>query len=114
MSSVDAQSVTLELEVDGASSNETTLFREGRWVGEGSFESISVTLGSREEGHGFGLSEVVSVVVVIGVGVASNLAADAVRAAVGRVIHSVRGRRQIGDGSPDGLRGVIEADREDE
>ncbi|UWZ34543.1 hypothetical protein Drose_25375 [Dactylosporangium roseum] len=105
-------SIVLELEVDSTPHAETTLFREGSWVGDGPLESITIRLDGREPGHGFGISEIVTIVVSIGASAASDLVADAVRASVGRIIRSVRGRRSVGDGSRDGLEDVIEAERD--
>ncbi|WP_165949792.1 hypothetical protein [Micromonospora sp. KC207] len=105
-------SLILELEVDSTPYAETTLFREGVWVGDGPMESITIRLDGREPGHGFGISELVTIVVSVGAGAASNLVADAVRAAAGRIIRSVRGRRSVGDGSREGLEDVIEAERD--
>ncbi|MGN2638285.1 hypothetical protein ACTD5D_19240 [Nocardia takedensis] len=109
----DRQNLTLRLEIDGAPGPETTLFEQREWIGEGRFEAIAITLTGEEDGHGFGVSEIVTIAIAIPVGVATNLVTDAVREAVGRVIRSVTGRTRSGDGSREGLNGVIDSDRVD-
>ncbi|WP_109524840.1 MULTISPECIES: hypothetical protein [Nocardia] len=107
------ETFTLELEIDGAPGAETALFEQRGWVGEGRFEAISISLDSEEDGHGFGVSEIVTIIVSIPAGVATSLVTDAVRTAVGRVIRSVKGRTRHGEGSREGLNDVIDSERHD-
>lgn len=107
----DRHTITLELEIDGSPGPETPLFEHKLWTGEGRFDAITITLDNEEDGHGFGVSDIVTIAVSIPVGVATTLVTDAVRTAVGRVIRSVKGRTRAGDGSRRGLDDVIDSDR---
>jgi hypothetical protein len=64
-----------------------------------------------EAGHGFGLSEVVTVVVTISTGVASDVVAGALREALGKVIRRAKGKTSRGDGSIEGLSDLVAKER---
>ncbi|MBY8882640.1 hypothetical protein [Actinacidiphila acidipaludis] len=106
-----ATTVRLELELEGTDAH--LLFADGdTWLGSGPYAGVTVRLLEREEGHGFGLSIVVTVLVSIGVNVASNVVADAVRSAAGRLVIRARGRHGASDGSAEGLEGLVEDERD--
>jgi hypothetical protein len=98
--------IFLELEIDPPLPD-GELFAAGVWRGDG----IVIELQQQEDGHGFGFSEVVTVALSIAGGVTSDLAADAVRQAVRKVIRKARGTARRSDGSPEGLRDLIESER---
>ncbi|MFD9572682.1 hypothetical protein ACFWBI_22905 [Streptomyces sp. NPDC059982] len=66
----------------------------------------------RGKGHGFGLAEVISVSVLIGSGVASDLAASLVRSGIKAIIRRVRGSQGDTDGTQESIAQLIERERE--
>jgi hypothetical protein len=104
----DAARILLDLELDGP--DPFPAEPGHRWEAG----AVSVELVRTETGHGFGLSECVTVLVSIAAGASSDLAADAVRTAVKRVVRRARTDRRSGDGSREGLTDLIEAERADD
>ncbi|MEU1453908.1 hypothetical protein [Streptomyces avermitilis] len=66
----------------------------------------------QEVSHGFGLAEIVTISVMVGSGVASELIASCVKSSVKAIIRRVAGRNNESDGSTSGLTAVIEAERQ--
>lgn len=106
----EASTIELHLEVDGSANSEPVLSDE-TWAGSGSYAGIEIRLIAREEGHGFGLSEFITIAISIASGASSQLVAEAVKEAVSRLIIRVRGRSVEGDGSQEGIAGVVEDER---
>jgi hypothetical protein len=104
--------ITIELEVDSIDDGDRSRMRPGvlSRVGEGA-DAIVIELAQTEVGHGFGLSEVVTIVVSIGVGASSDIVADAIRAAIGKVIRRSKAGSRHSDGSREGLTELIEGER---
>ncbi|MFF2902023.1 hypothetical protein [Streptomyces sp. NPDC057966] len=65
----------------------------------------------REKGHGFGLAEAISVSVVIGSGVASDLAASFVRSGIKAIIRQVKGSQGETDGTQESIAQLIDRER---
>ncbi|WP_117212641.1 hypothetical protein [Allorhizocola rhizosphaerae] len=106
--------VTLELEVDATLLEHGNALLDGEtWIGSGPMEGVTISRAGGEAGHGFGFSEVVTVVIAIGSGVASQLIADALRKAASATIRKARGRARQSDGSLAGLTELIESERGD-
>lgn len=111
------QQVELELEVE-ASDSPSPLIDGGTWSAVvtgagGDSATVSFTLSDTEDGHGFGATEIVTVVVSVASGVASDLIAGALRDAVGRVIRRARARTSAtaSGGAPGELADLLEAER---
>jgi hypothetical protein len=86
---MEQRSIELEIETDVRMSDLDTLAEGYRWDGEGEHEGIAVEVRSLE-GHGFGLTEVLTIVVSVGVGASANLLSDAIKLAVKGVIRRAR------------------------
>lgn len=80
----------IEVEADVKSSAVELLENGVDWYGDEKFKNINIQLRRSEEGRGFGLTEVLTVVVSVGVSVSSDLIDEAIRTAVGGVIRRVR------------------------
>lgn len=104
--------MSVELEIDAFDEDDDLLIGHKVLLQEGhGAERLIVELEGGEPGHGFGLSEVVTIAITIGSGVSSQLAADAVRSGVQRVIRRARVRSLHSDGSREGLAELIETER---
>jgi hypothetical protein len=79
----------------------------------GNPSTASIKVSDKEDGHGFDITEVVTVVVSVASSAASGLVADAVRTAVGRVIRKVKARRsaRTSGGAPEELRDLLDEER---
>ena len=99
----------MECEVDSDYSF-TELMRLG-----GTFESNGVRLqiAPAEEGHGFGLTEVVTIAVTVATNVSSAVIADAVLEATKDRIRRVRAKGKQSDGSKSGVESVVDAVRQE-
>jgi hypothetical protein len=106
----DVDVITIELEVD-AGREDGSATPGPLWRGGDGDEAIGVDLAAAEAGHGFGLSEVITIVVSVGAGAASDLAADAIRTAVKKVIRRSRAGSRHSDGSREGLTDLVEGER---
>ncbi|MGW3965742.1 hypothetical protein ACWED2_38390 [Amycolatopsis sp. NPDC005003] len=65
----------------------------------------------QETGHGFGLAEIVTVTVLIGTNVTSDLAASYIRDGIKAVIRRVKGPNRETDGNQESISKLIEAER---
>lgn len=99
------QTLRLEVEVDRADRTHDDAMELSPQPG------LVVRVDSVEEGHGFGISDLVVVVVTVSEDVASELVASAIIVAVAGVIRRVRGRAGKSDGSPKELRDLVELER---
>ncbi len=104
--------IRLDLEVDSTAELNELYGRQFALVrGE---DDLVIEVDPPRQGNGFGLTEVISIGIVIGTGVAVELVADAVRSLVKATIRRVRGRHSEADGSATGLATVISAELENE
>ncbi|WP_157979531.1 hypothetical protein [Kribbella monticola] len=80
------------------------------------FEADDLRLEFRpsDEGRGFGLTEVVDIIVEVGVAVTSTVIADSIRSSIKGVIRRARSRGHRSDGSPEGISELIEKARSEE
>jgi hypothetical protein len=102
-----SDSIELELEVD-VDLRSLDQVREGfRWEGDGPYSGIVIDVRS-EQGHGFGLTELVDVAIAVGTGVSADFIADAIRAAVKGTIRRVR-RKRAGDSAKPASDGELES-----
>jgi hypothetical protein len=105
---IDQETIVIEVEADV---DQRFLQEIGsgalHWVDPEKRDDVELTISPAEEGYGFGLTTLLTVVVSIGIGASSDLAADAVRAAVKGVIRRARRGQDQSDGSPMGLSGLI-------
>jgi hypothetical protein len=67
-----------------------------------------------EAGYGFGVVELLTLIVDIGVGVSSDFASDAIRSGIKRVIRRCKVGDDMCDGSQDEIAGLIDRVREAE
>ncbi|MCX5115403.1 hypothetical protein OOK13_44685 [Streptomyces sp. NBC_00378] len=72
---------------------------------------ISLKVVAVEEGHGFGVSEIVTIALSIAGGVASDVIASSLKSATRGVIRRVRSRRSRSDGSIEGITELIDRER---
>ena len=86
----DTDVITIELEVDAAGDGTAQLQPGIPWRPAEHTDAVVIELAEAEAGHGFGISEMVTIVVTVAAGASSELAADAIRAAVGKVIRNAR------------------------
>ena len=107
------QTITLEMELDAGPELDAFLarFAEEGWTGVGEQQGISIVLENAEEGLGFGISTAVTIVVSVGLGVASDLVAGAIREATPTVIRRVKASRRRSDGSQEGITELLEEER---
>jgi hypothetical protein len=105
------ESIQIELEIDplqnglpgGALINvNDRLFTEN---------AIVVQVVASEEGHGFGVSEIVTIALAVGTGVTSDVVASSIKAAAKGVIRRARTRKSRSDGSIEGMTDLIERER---
>jgi len=100
--------MTIELEVDAAGDGMVQLQPGIPWQTAEHPDAVVIELAEAEAGHGFGISEMVT----IAAGASSELVADAIRAAVGKVIRNAKTKsRQYSDGSREGLTKLVEGER---
>jgi hypothetical protein len=96
--------ITIELEIDAANAGATEIRPGILWEDGGHPGGVVIELVEAEAGHGFGISEMATIVVSISAGASSQLVADAIRAAVGRVIRTAKAKSAArSDGSREGL-----------
>jgi hypothetical protein len=108
----DTDVMTIELEVDAAGDGTAQLKPGMPWWTAEHPDAVVIELAEAEAGHGFGISEMVTIVVTVAAGASSELVADAIRAAVGKVIRNAKTKsRQYSDGSREGLTKLVEAER---
>lgn len=90
------ESISVRLEVDVSPSDRGRLSTGSQWSGEGTYDGFHVDV-LPVRGHGFGLTEVVDVVVVFGgplvAGVTANLVTDVVKMAVKGTVRRALARR---------------------
>jgi len=72
---------------------------------------VAVHIEKSEDGHGFGVSEIITIGVAVASGVASDLVASAITEATNGVIRRVRSRRGRSDGSVEGIAGLVDDER---
>ncbi|WP_426509105.1 hypothetical protein ACPPVO_00375 [Dactylosporangium sp. McL0621] len=99
--------IELELELESSRRPDSPL-SSGAWIGHDRYEGIEITVNGREDGHGFGFSEIVTIAMSVASGVTIDLLSDAIRTAAGGAIRKVRGRRRRSDGSAEGVAGVLQ------
>lgn len=107
----DTDIITIELEIDVGDDGPLRIQPGVPWRSAEDTEAIVVELAETEVGHGFGLSEALTIVVSVGVGTSSQLVADAIRTAIGKVIRRSKTRSRQTDGSREGLTKLIEDER---
>ncbi len=110
--SINHTRIRLDLEVD-STAELTELYGRQFALGRDE-EDLLIEVDPPQQGNGFGLTEVISIGIVIGTGVAVELVADAVRSLIKSAIRRVRGRHSEADGSATGLATVISAELENE
>lgn len=101
-----ATHIELLLEVDSTDELENVyggLFEFGE--GDARF---TIRVGDPQPGNGFGLNELLTVALEIGVGVTIEVVAAAITATLKTVIRRVRGKRGESDGSPEGIEALVE------
>jgi hypothetical protein len=104
--------ITIELEIDAANAGATELQPGILWKDGEHPDGVVIELVEAEAGHGFGISEMATIVVSISAGASSQLVADAIRAAVGRVIRTAKAKSAArSDGSREGLAKLVEGER---
>ncbi|WP_461164462.1 hypothetical protein [Arthrobacter sp. R4-81] len=82
--------------------------REGFcWQGTGELADIMVDVRPTDEGHGFGLTELLEVAITVGATVSADLIADAIRAAVKGTIRRVSRGDQEEDGTKSGIKRIV-------
>jgi hypothetical protein len=74
---------------------------------------VILRLEGAEEGHGFGVSEVVTIAVTVATGTTSSLAAAAIKEATKGVIRRARTKKHRSDGSDEGIADLIENERQE-
>jgi len=74
---------------------------------------LKIELLEPETGYGFGLAEILTVVVSVGTGVTSDLAAASIRDGIKAVIRRVRGSKGEADGTQESIKKLIDRERED-
>lgn len=105
----------LEVEVESADeANLDQLSTESGFVyGNQESGQVQIRLLSREIGHGFGFSEVITIAISVGAGASSDLVADAIRSGVKGIIRQCKTGSRTSDGSRAEISRLIdEADRE--
>lgn len=108
----DVDVISIELEIDASPGDGSPIPRSGRlWHSGDGAETVTVELAQTEVGHGFGLSEVITVVVSVGASASSQLVADAIRAAIKKVIRRSKAGSRHSDGSREGLTELVEGER---
>lgn len=81
------------------------------WSGGTDDAPIDLTATRSEEGEGFGLAEILTVVLSIGGAAASDLVADAIRSALRGVIRRVRTLDNQSDGSAEEIAKLVDRHR---
>jgi hypothetical protein len=108
----DTDVITIELEIDAAGDEAAQLQPGIPWRPAEHPDAAVIELAATEAGHGFGISEMITIVVTVAAGASSELIADAIRSAVGKVIRNAKTKsRQHSDGSREGLTKLVEAER---
>ncbi|MFF7759001.1 hypothetical protein [Streptomyces griseorubiginosus] len=104
-------SVEIELEIDPLVAG--TPGRSLVDVDDPSFtdNGIAVKVIAAEEGHGFGVSEIVTIALAIAGSAASDLVASAIKEGTKGVIRRARARTSRSDGSVEGLAELIDSER---
>lgn len=74
-------------------------------------EDIVVVIRSGEQGHGFGLSEVLTISVSAAATVTSKMIVESILQAVGRNIRRAKGKTGRSDGRPDSLASLLDKER---
>lgn len=74
---------------------------------------LKIELLEQEEGHGFGLAELLTIAVTIGAGVTSDLAAESIRNGIKAIIRRVRSSKGEADGTQESIAALIEREREE-
>jgi len=92
---VEPRTIALHVEVDVDPTTIDEVVAGSEWQGEGPYEGLAIEMGS-VAGHGFGLSEILTIVVSVGVTASADLISEAVRTAVKGV---VRRAKPADDGS---------------
>lgn len=64
-----------------------------------------------QQGHGFGLAEIITISVAIGTGIASDLAASAIRSGIAAIIRRVKGSQGESDGTESSITELIDRER---
>jgi hypothetical protein len=84
-----------------------------QWVGSGIMSGINIDVRPTEEGHGFGLTEILEVGISVGTAVSADLIVDAIRAAVKGTIRRVKRGDHEEDGTKSGIKNVIQEARDE-
>jgi hypothetical protein len=104
--------ITIELEIDAANGGATELHPGILWQDPENPGGVVIELVEAEAGHGFGISEMVTIVATISAGASSQLVADAIRAGIGKVIRTAKAKSNAhSDGSREGLAKLVEGER---
>jgi hypothetical protein len=90
------ESIEFDVEVDIKPSEAETLSTGYRWEGEGEFAGIDIAV-HPPQGHGFGLTELLTISVAVATGVTKDLLADAIKEAIRGTVRRVRVRKLAGD-----------------
>lgn len=105
------ESMQIELEIDplqgGLPGGELINVNDRSFTENG----IVVQVVASEEGHGFGVSEIVTIALAVGTGVTSDVVASSIKAAAKGVIRRARSRKSRSDGSVEGMTDLIERER---
>ncbi|MCX4398671.1 MULTISPECIES: hypothetical protein [unclassified Streptomyces] len=72
---------------------------------------LRIEIIEKQQGHGFGLAEVITISVAIGTGMASDLAASAIRGGIAAIIRRVKSSRGESDGTESSIAELIDRER---
>lgn len=88
------ESIEFDVEVDIKLSEAETLSSGYRWGGEGEFDGIDIAI-HPPKGHGFGLTELLTISVTVATTVTTDLLAGAIKEAVRGTVRRVRLRNSV-------------------
>lgn len=105
------ETVTLELEIDPAvpgTPGDQLIDVNSEVLSE---NNIVVHVDKTEDGHGFGVSEIITISVTVAAGTTSSLLASAIKEATRGVVRRVRTRKRRSDGSSEEIAELIDEER---
>jgi hypothetical protein len=91
------ESIEFDVEVDIKPSEAETLSSGYQWEGKGEFDGIDIAI-HPPKGHGFGLTELLTISVAVATSVTTDLLADAIKEAIRGTVRRVRVRKTAKDG----------------
>ncbi|WP_134121566.1 hypothetical protein [Kribbella kalugense] len=106
----DRQTFTLRLELDSSGQPLLSDTESPAVLVDEPDLTISL-IEDEESGYGFGLGEVVTIVIAVSTGVASDIIADAIKSSVKAIVRRVRGTNEDGSGTDADVARVVESER---